>query len=260
MVVVPCLAWKHQILTFASVLDYGSSLVARTVKNLSAVQETWVQSLSQEEILQKGLATHFSILAWRIPRTEEPGRLESLGSWRVGHNWVTNTYRLYWLFIIFPPVSFPGLWAFWGWGYVFYQYIPYAWHSGWSVADARSWMSGAYVSVLETKSPSFRTFPEVNWKTNFFLCARRPFLPVRSSRVHVCVLYAWADSLVLKAPEFYILRNMTILEKEWLLRQALSSLWKSLLWAEFTAGSAFSFCDLGPPFFQVAIFFFLIGG
>ena len=190
MVVVPCLAWKHQILTFASVLDYGSSLVAQTVKNLSAVQETWVQSLSQEEILQKGLATHFSILAWRIPRTEEPGRLKSLGSRRVGHDWVTNSYRLYWLFTIFPPVSFPGLWAFWGWGYVFYPYIPYAWHSGWSMADACSWMSGAYVSVLETKSPSFRTFPEVNWKTNFFLCARRLFLPVRSSRVHVCVLYA----------------------------------------------------------------------
>ena len=85
MVVVPCLAWKHQILTFASVLDYGSSLVAQTVKNLSAVQETWVQSLSQEEILQKGLATHFSILAWRIPRTEEPGRLQSIASHKVRH-------------------------------------------------------------------------------------------------------------------------------------------------------------------------------
>ena len=50
------LAWKHQILTFASVLDYGSSLVAQTINYLPAVQETWVQSLGQEETLEKGLA------------------------------------------------------------------------------------------------------------------------------------------------------------------------------------------------------------
>ena len=50
------------------------------VKNLPAMQKTWVQSLGQEDPLQKGMATHSSVLAWRIPRTEEPGELESMGS------------------------------------------------------------------------------------------------------------------------------------------------------------------------------------
>ena len=56
------------------------------VKNLSTVQEIWVQSLGQEDPLEKGKATHFSILAWRIPRTEVPGGLQPWGSQRVGHN------------------------------------------------------------------------------------------------------------------------------------------------------------------------------
>ena len=64
----------------------GVSLVAQTVKILPAMQETQVQSLGQEDTLQKGMATHFSILAWRIPRTEGHGRLQSMGSQRVGHN------------------------------------------------------------------------------------------------------------------------------------------------------------------------------
>ena len=55
-------------------------LVAETVKNLPAVQEIRVQSLSWEGPLEKGMATHSSILAWRIPRTEEPGRIQSMGS------------------------------------------------------------------------------------------------------------------------------------------------------------------------------------
>ena len=53
------------------------------VKNPPAVQETWVQSLGWEDPLEKGTATHSSILAWRIPWTEEPGRLQSIGSQRV---------------------------------------------------------------------------------------------------------------------------------------------------------------------------------
>ena len=60
--------------------------MAQTVKNLLAMQETWVQSLGQEEPLEKGMATHSSIPAWRIPWTEEPGGLESMGSQRVGHD------------------------------------------------------------------------------------------------------------------------------------------------------------------------------
>ena len=65
--------------------------VAQMVKNLPAMQEMQVQSLCGEDPLEKGMATHFSILAWRIPWTEEPGGLQSMGSQRVGHNWATNT-------------------------------------------------------------------------------------------------------------------------------------------------------------------------
>ena len=60
--------------------------MAQTVKNLSAMQETWVQSLHQENHLEKEMATHSSVLAWRIPGTGEPGGLPSMGSHRVGHD------------------------------------------------------------------------------------------------------------------------------------------------------------------------------
>ena len=61
-------------------------LLALMVKNLAAIQETWIQSLGQEDPLEEKMATHSSILAWRIPWTEEPGRLQSMGSQRVGHD------------------------------------------------------------------------------------------------------------------------------------------------------------------------------
>ena len=60
--------------------------MAQTVKNPPAKQETWVQSLGQEDPLEKGMAPHFRILAWRIRWIEEPGRLQSTGSQRIGHN------------------------------------------------------------------------------------------------------------------------------------------------------------------------------
>ena len=60
--------------------------MGQTVKNLPAMQETWVQSLGWEDALEEGMATHSSILAWRIPWTEEPDRLESMESQRVGHD------------------------------------------------------------------------------------------------------------------------------------------------------------------------------
>ena len=56
------------------------------VNNLPAKQETWIQSLGQEDPLEKEMATHSSILAWKIPWTEEPGRLQSMGSLRVRHD------------------------------------------------------------------------------------------------------------------------------------------------------------------------------
>ena len=63
-----------------------ASLVAQLVKNLPAMQETWVQSLGWEDPLERGMATHSSIFAWRIPWTEEPGGLQSTGLQRVGHD------------------------------------------------------------------------------------------------------------------------------------------------------------------------------
>ena len=67
--------------------------MAQTVKHLPAVRGTWVRSLGWEDPLEKEMATHSSTLAWKIPWTEEPGGLQSMGSQRVGHNWV-NTFIL----------------------------------------------------------------------------------------------------------------------------------------------------------------------
>ena len=60
--------------------------MVQTVKNPPAVQETWVQSLGREDALEKGMTTHSSILAWRIPWTEEPGGPQSMGLQRIGHD------------------------------------------------------------------------------------------------------------------------------------------------------------------------------
>ena len=68
----------------------GTSLVAQMVKCLPTMRETRVQSLGWEDLLEKAMATHSSILAWKIPWTEEPGRLQSMGSQRVGHDWATS--------------------------------------------------------------------------------------------------------------------------------------------------------------------------
>ena len=67
-----------------------ASLVAQRLKRLPPVQETWVRSLSREDPLEKEIATHSNILAWRIPWTEEPGRLQSTGLQRVRHDWATS--------------------------------------------------------------------------------------------------------------------------------------------------------------------------
>ena len=66
--------------------------MTQRVKNLPAMQETRVQSQDWENALEKGMATHSNILAWRIPWTKEPGRLWSMGLQRVGHNRVTFTF------------------------------------------------------------------------------------------------------------------------------------------------------------------------
>ena len=76
-------------------LGLSDSLVAQMVQNPPAMQETWVRSLGWEDPLEKEMATHSSILAWRIPWTEEPGRLQSMGWQRVRHDLATFTHTLF---------------------------------------------------------------------------------------------------------------------------------------------------------------------
>ena len=70
----------------------GASLVAQRVKCLPTMLETWVRSLGQEDPLEKEMAAHSRMLAWKIPWTEKPGRLQSMGSQRVGHDWVNSLH------------------------------------------------------------------------------------------------------------------------------------------------------------------------
>ena len=84
-------------ITFSNDLSYPqtnvvlTSLVAQMVKNLPAIWKTQVRSLGQEDPLKEEMASHSSSLAWKIPWTEEPGRLESMGSQKVRHNLATKT-------------------------------------------------------------------------------------------------------------------------------------------------------------------------
>ena len=71
---------------------FRASLVAQRVKRLPAMWEAQVRSLGWEGLLEKEMATHSSILAWRIPWMEEPSRLQSMGPQRVGHDWATSPY------------------------------------------------------------------------------------------------------------------------------------------------------------------------
>ena len=82
----PGLLHCRKILYPLSQVGLGASLVAQRLKRLPALRETWVQSLDREDPLEKEMATHSSTLAWRIPWTEEPGGLQSMGSQRVGHD------------------------------------------------------------------------------------------------------------------------------------------------------------------------------
>ena len=78
------------IYLFFLLLLFWASLVAQLVKNPPAMRQTWVRSLGWDDPLEEGMATHASILAWKIPWTEEPSRLRSMGSQRVRHDWVTK--------------------------------------------------------------------------------------------------------------------------------------------------------------------------
>ena len=77
---------QNVLLLHGGYFELRASLVAKTVKNLPPMKETQVRSLGQEDPLEKGMATHSSILVWRIPWTEEPGWPQSMGSQRVRHD------------------------------------------------------------------------------------------------------------------------------------------------------------------------------
>ena len=85
-------AWQVTVIQKPRVIQ--ASQVTQVVKNLAAMQETQVQSLGQEDPLEKGMATHSSILAWKIPWTEEPGGPQSMGLQRLGHDRaLTHTFQ-----------------------------------------------------------------------------------------------------------------------------------------------------------------------
>ena len=83
-----CVVEKRSPITWT----LAASLVVQVLKNLPAKQEIWVWSPGWEDPLEEGMATHSSILAWRIPWTEEPGGLQSMQLWRVGRDWKANTF------------------------------------------------------------------------------------------------------------------------------------------------------------------------
>ena len=97
-VVLICISLMISDTIFSHGLDFlnlitnvrGASLVAQTVKHLPTMWETGVQSLGWEDFLEKEMATHSSTLAWKIPLMEEPGRLQSMGSQRVEHDWAIS--------------------------------------------------------------------------------------------------------------------------------------------------------------------------
>ena len=82
-----------------------TSLVAQTVKRLSTMRETRVWALGWEDSLEKEMTIHSSTLAWKIPWTEEPGRLQSMGSQRVGHDWATSVSSLSWGLVVYCLLS-----------------------------------------------------------------------------------------------------------------------------------------------------------
>ena len=96
----------HIFVLFGDHLGEWTSLVAQRLKCLPPMWETRVWSLGRDNPLEKEMVTHSSILAWRIPWTEKPGRLQSTGSQRVGHNWVTSLHLEIWV-----PINTTGIFS-----------------------------------------------------------------------------------------------------------------------------------------------------
>ena len=100
--------------------QWFASLVAQRLKCLPPTRETQVRSLGWEDPLEKEMAIHSSILAWRIPWTEKPSRLQSTGSQRVGHDWAASPYLLFFsqLFVRPQTTTLPLCTSFsWGWSW-----------------------------------------------------------------------------------------------------------------------------------------------
>ena len=85
--------YKNDTLTWFTLIYYRASQVAQWSRTHPLMRETWVQFLGREDPLEKEMATPSRTLAWEIPRTEGPGGLQSMGSQRVRHDWVTNTFK-----------------------------------------------------------------------------------------------------------------------------------------------------------------------
>ena len=116
-------------------------LVAQTVKRLPTLWETRVRALGREDPLEKEMATHSSILAWNMPWTEESGRLQSMGSQRVGHDWATSlhfftTSATWEAHLALGPLYSLGIWTRWSllpfscrvvWFCYFYSKNPLMW-------------------------------------------------------------------------------------------------------------------------------------
>ena len=95
MVHQSCLEWAEVVEPLhPSLICHQASLVVQTVKNLHARWETWVWFLGRKNPLEKEMATHASIVAWKIPQTEEPGGLYSMGLQKVRRDWVANTHSV----------------------------------------------------------------------------------------------------------------------------------------------------------------------
>ena len=93
--IVRCSLFTDWLFYLFPSLNIRTSLVSQTVKHLSATRETQVRSLGREDLLEKEMAIHSSTITWKIPWTEEPGRLQSMGSQRVRHDWETCTWALF---------------------------------------------------------------------------------------------------------------------------------------------------------------------
>ena len=115
--------------------ELHSNIMAQTVKNSPAMQETWVWSLGGEDPPEEGMATHSSILAWRILWTEEPGKLQSMGLQRVAHNWATKHTLLVSVSPITLHVSCLCLYVSWSlvscWGVLLVLEILAEWVTDW---------------------------------------------------------------------------------------------------------------------------------